>query len=148
MASERFALMVPSDPRYLQGVRQFYTSVLEQRCDDKMAADLVLALDECCANVIRHRNATIGDGMVRIEAEFTPDDRLVFRIRAFCRPEEVACIKPRALDEIRPGGLGTHIVDKIMDRVAFEPDPERPECLALVLEKHSVAKSEADTEQT
>ena len=35
-------------------------------------------------------------------------------------PEE---IQPRSLDEIRPGGLGVHIIREVMDEARFERRP-------------------------
>ena len=35
------------------------------------------------------------------------------------------CMQPRDLDEVRPGGLGTHFILQVMDEVGFvEPPPE------------------------
>ncbi len=58
-----------------------------------------------------------------------------FRVRNFCCKEDVPNIQPRDLKCVRPGGLGTHFIHEIMDRVEFEPDPESPGRLSLVLEK-------------
>jgi sigma-B regulation protein RsbU (phosphoserine phosphatase) len=35
----------------------------------------------------------------------------------------VGAIHPRPLDELRPGGLGTHFIRTVMDEVAFLPPP-------------------------
>ena len=61
--------------------------------------------------------------------------RARFRIGDFCTPEDLPNIKPRDLSDVRPGGLGTHFIGEIMDRVGYEPEPGRPGRLALVLEK-------------
>jgi sigma-B regulation protein RsbU (phosphoserine phosphatase) len=143
MAEHRFAVSIPLDPLYLQSVRQFYGSVLEPRCGAEEAGRIVLALDECCANVIRHRNPAIGDGSIHVEAE-VGEAHAVFRLRAFCRRDDVSRIKPRDLEDVRPGGLGTHIVREVMDAVAFEPDAERPECVALVMRKTWTPRPQPD----
>ena len=33
-------------------------------------------------------------------------------------------MKPRDLDDVRPGGLGTHFMAEVMDRVEFLTPPE------------------------
>jgi anti-sigma regulatory factor (Ser/Thr protein kinase) len=139
MAREHVSVTVPTHARFLASVRQFYTTVLQAHCgavhcDPALVDDLVLALDECCTNLIKHRSQRICDGAIHIEG--TLDGSSVhFRIPGFCLAEDRDKIKPRNLEDVRPGGLGTHFVQRIMDRVTFEPDAERPECLALLLEK-------------
>ena len=71
---------------------------------------------------------------LRVQAEMLPG-RLRISIMDFCCPEDVPRIKPRNLKAVRPGGLGTHFVDEIMDSVAYEPDPKNPDRMVLVLEK-------------
>jgi anti-sigma regulatory factor (Ser/Thr protein kinase) len=66
------------------------------------------------------------------------------RIGSFCRARDCAAIKPRELQDVRPGGLGTSFIERLMDRVAFEPEPDRPDCVALVLEKLFATGEQAD----
>ncbi|HLN25215.1 MAG TPA: ATP-binding protein, partial [Patescibacteria group bacterium] len=49
---------------------------------------------------------------------------LVVQLIDFAPPVDVDKIKPRPLDEVRPGGLGTHFILSAMDEVAFVPPPE------------------------
>ncbi|OAN52324.1 serine/threonine protein phosphatase [Paramagnetospirillum marisnigri] len=93
----------------------------ELGCDADLVGDVVLAVDEACQNVIRHAyKGGEGDIVLHVERE---DDLLVIRLMDFAPPVEVANIKPRSLDEIRPGGLGTHLMRSIMDQVDFLPPP-------------------------
>jgi sigma-B regulation protein RsbU (phosphoserine phosphatase) len=41
----------------------------------------------------------------------------------FAQPVEVAKIRSRPLDEVRPGGLGVHLMRSVMDHVEFLPPP-------------------------
>ena len=137
--SRTYALAVPADAASLKHLRAFFASVLgEVPCPD--ADGLVLALDEAFANVVKHRAGELDDGLIQVET--TVDDaRLRIRIGRFCRATDVEQVKPRDLEDVRPGGLGTHFIAKIMDRVAYEPEPCTPGRMALVLEK-SVPKGE------
>jgi sigma-B regulation protein RsbU (phosphoserine phosphatase) len=41
------------------------------------------------------------------------------KLRDFAPSVEVEKIKPRDIDDIRPGGLGTHFIGEVMDETAF-----------------------------
>ena len=134
MKERSFQVRVPVDPRFLKAVRAFFQPLLEEEVGAEEAARLILALDEACSNVVRHCCAERAKGDVAVQAVFGRNG-LQFRVRDFCPASEVPRIRPRALDDVRPGGLGTHFINEIMDRVAFEPEPERPDRVMLVLEK-------------
>ena len=133
MSTRSFAASIPAETCSLKALRAFFGSVLEQAgCDD--SEPMILALDEACSNVIRYRCDTIDDGQVQVSAELEPDV-IRFRIGRFCKPQDIQKIKPRDMADVRPGGLGTSFIAQIMDRVAYERDPDDPNCLSLVLEK-------------
>ncbi len=93
----------------------------ELGCPADMAQDMVLAVDEACQNIIRHAyKGGEGDIVLHLDRE---DDLLVIRLMDFAPPVEVAKIKPRSLDEVRPGGLGTHLMRSVMDQVDFLAPP-------------------------
>lgn len=84
--------------------------------------DIVLAVDEACQNVIRHAYGSEGEGDIAIELRHRPDAMVVI-IRDFADPIDISKVKPRDLEEIRPGGLGTHLIQEVMDEVDFLPPP-------------------------
>ena len=85
--------------------------------------DIVLAVDEACQNVIRHAYGGSAEGEIVLEMYRAGDD-LVVLLRDFAEPTDVATVKPRDLDDVRPGGLGTHFMAEVMDRAEFLPPPE------------------------
>lgn len=90
-------------------------------CGESMVGDVVLAVDEACQNIIRHAyKGGEGDILVHLDRD---SDRLVIRLMDFAPAVDVAKIQPRPLDEIRPGGLGTHLIRSIMDKVDFLAPP-------------------------
>lgn len=132
-AASVYTLSVPARAESLAAVRAFFDAILRPACGD--ATDpLILAIDEACSNVIRHRAAAIATGAVDIRAELS-DSLVRFRLSSFCAQADLPKIKPRDITDPTPGGLGTFFISKIMDRVAYEPEPGRAECLALVMEK-------------
>jgi len=84
--------------------------------------DIVLAVDEACQNVIRHAYGHEGEGDIAIEIRHRPDAMILY-IRDFADPVDISKIKPRDLDDLRPGGLGTHLIGEVMDEVDFLPPP-------------------------
>ncbi len=137
-----FSITVPPQARYLKPLRAFSSSLLADRCSPD-ADLLVLALDECCSNIIKYRCASLGENQIQVYIEIQ-DDCVVFRIGSFCKTDDLPMIKSRHPREDRPGGLGIHLIAEIMDRVAFEPEPGRPECMALILEKRFHTKNSPD----
>ncbi len=66
------------------------------------------------------------------------DDELIVRITDFAKPVDCYAIKSRAMDDIRPSGLGVHLMRKVMDEVRFL---ERPGGIGNVLEMKKKIKS-------
>jgi sigma-B regulation protein RsbU (phosphoserine phosphatase) len=135
MGTRRYQLRVPAEAASLAPVRDFLTAALAGALGPATAM-AVLAVSEACANVIAHRTPKLGRDELELQCEVGPD-LVRFRIPAFCAATDVASIRPRDLADLRPGGLGTHFIAEIMDRVVYEPDPDLPGAMALVLEKRN-----------
>ena len=91
---------------------------------------VVLALDEACTNVIRHAYAHC-DKPVRLEMS-SPRGKVRFVLRDYGKPCDPSKIQSRALEDIRPGGLGVHIIRQAFDSVSYQPQARGTR---LVLEK-------------
>ena len=91
--------------------------------NDATAQSIVLAVDEACQNVIVHGYKGRADGEI-VLGVFRRRDGILLRLRDFAPPVDPATIKPRALDDIRPGQLGSHFIYEIMDSVEFRPSPD------------------------
>ncbi len=117
-----FERRYPARPEELAAIRAAVSGTARAMgCGESMAGDVVLAVDEACQNIIRHAyRGAEGDIVLRLDRE---DDRLVIRLMDFAPAVDVAKIQPRPLDEVRPGGLGTHLMRSIMDHVDFLPPP-------------------------
>jgi anti-sigma regulatory factor (Ser/Thr protein kinase) len=97
----------------------------------EQARRMVLAVDEACTNVIRHAYGGRSGGRIRIS--FTIDTaRLEIQIRDFGRTTSPDALKPRDLNDIRPGGLGMHFIREGMDEVSYEAPADGGGLLRLI----------------
>ena len=118
-ASLLLELRVPAQPKQLRRVREAVRKAVEGcGCSPQATDDIVLAVDEACQNVIRHAYRNEPRGSIVLEIARVGDD-LIFSLRDFAPPIDPAQVKPRDLDDLRPGGLGTHFIRNVMDEAYF-----------------------------
>jgi anti-sigma regulatory factor (Ser/Thr protein kinase) len=110
---------IPSNPQYLCILRGFFGSLLETLdFNDAETNGIVLAVHEACANVIEH--CYRGDAGQRIDLTVSVmPESITIEIQDYGGPQDVTAFKPRALDDVRPRGLGTHFIQALMDDVSF-----------------------------
>ena len=102
-------------PSQLSRIRQDVRQALEQcGCNADLSEKLVLAVNEACMNVIQHAYRGDHTGEITLEI-LNNDNKLVFRIEDYAAPINLGSVRPRDLNDLRPGGLGTHFIREIMD---------------------------------
>ena len=115
-------ITVKSHPRHLSEVRQFVRDVLGRtKLDEQTGFNVVLAVDEACANIIRHAYKNDHSQDIIVKAEIHPD-ALEFRLRDFGDKGDPATFKSRELEKIRPGGLGCFFMTQVFDKVEYNID--------------------------
>lgn len=113
-----------SSPEQLRPVRDAVRQLaVEQGCSDKNLDCLVMAINEACMNVIQHAYNNRDDGEMILEF-WREQDLLSIRLFDFAEPVDRDCIKSRDLDDIKPGGLGVHIMQQVMDTVVYKDAPD------------------------
>lgn len=121
------AIEVPSIPDRLKMVREMIGDCCDiAGCDRATRRDIVLAVDEACQNVIRHAYAGADDGRMGVAVWLESGGeqrRLIFEISDDADPVDPATVSPRDLEDVKPGGLGTHLIREIMDTVDFVASP-------------------------
>ncbi|MEM6392857.1 MAG: ATP-binding protein [Planctomycetota bacterium] len=127
-------ITIPAEAAALKDVRAFIRRHLADHTTPDALEDLVLALDEACANVIRHREPDLTDGEIHLRLHHN-GPAVTFQIDAYCSASQMGQVKPRDLEDVRPGGLGMHFIQHAMDRVRFIPDRGHPGSVTLVLDK-------------
>ena len=79
----------------------------------------MLGVDEACTNVIRHAYQGAVGRPIQLHLE-ADELELRFRLRDFAGPLEADKLQGRNLDEVRPGGLGLHLMKRVFDQVEFK----------------------------
>jgi anti-sigma regulatory factor (Ser/Thr protein kinase) len=114
---------MPSDPRYLPVVRGAIGPLAALIGWDESECDaIVLAVNEALANVITHAYHNRTDGLMELECrerggglEITLLDNGDAPDRSRICAREIGCDQP--------GGLGTHIIRDVMDKVSYQESP-------------------------
>ena len=105
----------------LKDVRSFAREVLaKDPIFQNSMDDVVLALAEAAQNIVKHAYSgqPTGDKM-KVEISIK-DKQLVIELFDKGSPAIPQNIKPRKLDDIKAGGLGTFFIGQIMDEVIFK----------------------------
>ncbi len=108
----------PAETSQLRAMRDQLTESLASMKPSKAFIHfVVLAVNEAVCNVIQHAYGENDSGDIILEVQQL-DNALLFRLTDFARRKSTnEEMQARDLDEIRPGGLGCHIINEVMDDV-------------------------------
>ncbi len=84
---------------------------------------LVLVVDEACANIIRHAYGEQSSGCIRLRLSHDAG-ALAFELSDDAPSVDPEQVRPKPLGECRAGGLGVALMDSVMDSWHIEPQPE------------------------
>lgn len=118
-------LRLVSDPNYLSGTRELVAGIAKRLgFGEEACGHIALAVDEALCNIIRHGYDKRRDGPIWLSLWPSADGNGAAGITVVIEDEakqiDPGQIKGRNLDEIRPGGLGVHIIKEVMDEVRYE----------------------------
>ena len=133
-AAPEVRIQIVSNPLYLSGTRELVSGVSRRLgFAEEACSQIALAVDEALANVIRHGYSKAADKPIWISLYPSPCPGMSGPMGDSCQCQTLkiviedeakqvdpAVIKSRDLDEIRPGGLGVHIIKTVMDQVHYE----------------------------
>ena len=119
-------LKLISDPMYLCGARELVGCIARRiGFNDMDCSKIALAVDEALANIIRHgynksfdRPIWIGINPIKPSADSIGG--IVITIDDEAKQVDPCTMKGRELEDIKPGGLGVHIIREVMDEVRYE----------------------------
>lgn len=125
-------ITIPSHPKYLCVVRAAAARIAEgSGFSDAATDEIILGLDEACSNVIKY--AYRGENTKRIVVKFkitkkqfkvTVDDT---GIKA-----DLKVLRGRNLDDLKPGGLGMHLIKRAFDMFSLDEKKKKGNRLTLI----------------
>jgi anti-sigma regulatory factor (Ser/Thr protein kinase) len=121
-------LELRSDPEILPAVRQQFRHWAQPHgWTEGQIADMVLAVDEALTNVIRHGYGGEAGHTIFVCIQALEDPArgpgLEVRIRDHGKQVDPDTIRGRDLEDMRPGGLGVHIIQSVMDSAEYSCVP-------------------------
>ncbi len=126
------ALSLPSKPHYLGLLR----TVVGRAADlfgfeEEETQSLMLAVNEGCANIIRHCYKMSPDKKIDVTLRIL-EDRFEVDLRDYGTYRELDQAESLCGDEAEPGGLGLRIMRDVMDEVEFRPAEREGTLLTMV----------------
>jgi serine/threonine-protein kinase RsbW len=98
-------------------------------------ANIILAVDEACTNIIKHAYEGASNGDIIIEVS-TKDNAFVIRIRDDGKAFDPDGVEPpnlrKQISEYRRGGLGVYLMKRLMDKVEYAIHPGKQNVVTLI----------------
>ena len=113
-------MVISSEPRLLhimRGVVRYYAR--DAGFPESEVYRLVLAVDEAATNVIRHTYGSRPNGRLALEVRNLLD-RLEFVLEDTGPKVRSDAIRPHALGDVRPGGLGSFFIKSFTDSSSYD----------------------------
>ena len=131
-----FGLHVPSSTENLAMIREFVSSIGTQAgFSPKEVAQLELAVDEACANVIEHAYGADVTKEVTICATLT-EENVQIDVIDTGQGFDPGKIEQKELDKLvslrKSGGLGMRLIKSLMDEVQYQMIPGQKNELRMV----------------
>jgi serine/threonine-protein kinase RsbW len=137
-------LVIPSQTDFLALVRDVTKEMARESGFDAVEADrLALAVDEATTNVLEHAYGGASDRTVEIRFDDRGESLCIEIVDTGAKvdPRSVPRVDlEKYVSERRTGGLGVHLMEKIMDSVTFRRSARRNVC-CLVKRKAGPATS-------
>jgi len=125
-------LEINSDPSELKKVREKVEAFCKENQIKVNLLEIKLAIDEALQNIIRHAYKLDKTKKITIKLEKISGDSFKAEIRDYGERVPIDQIKHRALDDIKPGGLGVHFIKSISKEMTYEHKDEAGTLLTLV----------------
>lgn len=117
---------MPAVNEYLQSIRSFISNLPPvKKMNSQEQYNLLLAVEEAVENVIKHAYDQSSAGDMEIDIS-TDDEKIAIIIsdrgKGFVPKEKLNWDQ---LTELKVGGLGIYIIEKLMDKVNYQIDKEK-----------------------
>ena len=125
-------IKVPSDPQFLKIIRSGISHLSDIGGFSKEDCNaVIIAVDEAASNINKHTYNGAKDEVIIVNLRML-DDRLEVVLRDFGKKIDPKAIKSRDLDDVKPGGLGVHLIESTMDKVHYDNSVEVGNKLTLI----------------
>lgn len=117
-------LSVPARIENIPAITSFVTQAAEAAgFGETDSFHCQMAVDEACTNIVEHAYAGRDDGRIDVACQVEPGDVTIWITDSGQRFDPAAIPEPdltgRSVAEIEPGGIGMHLMRKMMDEVEF-----------------------------
>ncbi|MBE9222934.1 anti-sigma regulatory factor [Cyanobacterium stanieri LEGE 03274] len=132
-AVKQISFVVPSDLLCLGEVLGKYEEVKPESIDQRIWLECQLALAEGFTNAVRHAHKNLSpETTIEIEIIINPSDLLI-RIWDQGNPFSLLSLKEltSAEDQLKIGGRGIEILEKVTDELKYERYPDNRNCLII-----------------
>ena len=119
-----FNISVTNEVPELRRLRREIESTLAKTQARNIAMNVCLAVDEATQNIIRHAFPENMSGRIEIGGYFA-SQKLHISITDTAPLVDLSQVKPRDLNDIRDGGLGTHLIMEVSDEARWWHDNGR-----------------------
>jgi len=141
---EGVRITVLSDVKYLEPIRAVVNELTGLAgFDETEGHEVLLAVQEACTNVIRHCYKNCPDERIDVVLTFR-DDALLITIDDYGEFVDPAQMQGRELEDVRPGGLGLHLMRTVMDEVDYRKNQWGGTTLTLLKRLPQGSRREAD----
>ena len=125
-------IKLPSDPQFLKIIRSGISHI-SKICgfSNEESNAVTIAVDEAASNIIKHTYNGAKNELIVVNFRIL-EDRLEVILRDFGEKVDPKTIRSRDLNEIRPGGLGVHLIKSTMDVVNYDNSFEVGNQLTMV----------------
>ena len=117
----------------LKNIRSMLVDFLNNhKLQVKEIKEIELGTDEAVTNIIKHSYKEENKkNIIELELEFS-ENKVIIHLYDNGTPVNEKKIKPRELSDVKPGGLGTYFINKIMDEVRWEKSDRWVNHLTLI----------------
>ena len=117
----------------LKNIRSMLVDFLNNhKLQVKEIKEIELGTDEAVTNIIKHSYKEENKkNIIEVELEFL-ENKVIIHLYDNGTPVNEEKIKPRELSDVKPGGLGTYFINKIMDEVRWKKSDKWVNHLTLI----------------
>ena len=109
---------IPAYPNELKTLRAEIKKHIQTISTNLDIDSIILVIDEAAQNIIKYAYEMKKNGPIQVE--IVEDSNLTVKIRDYGKQVDLSLIKPRDLNDVKSGGLGTHFINTICKNVKYE----------------------------